>query len=194
MNGMLYHASMTRFGLRKKLKKLLQSVTGEEAEPAPPYSPPPAAARAATPGPSTASEPEPEPPAAPVAEPEPSVAASPPPPPPEPEDPGAGSLWVHLKRVNPDEIESGTIRRIDVFGQRMAVAFVDGKFHVLEGNCPHGPGQLGDGDLEGHVVTCPVHGLQFDVRDGGCVTDPDMVATPVSVKVKGDKVLVMVPA
>jgi len=185
---MLYHASMTRFGLRKKVKNLLRSVTGGEAESSPPSSPPsppPAAAQASPPTPSKAPEPEPAP--------EPSTAAPPPPPAePEPLDPGAGSTWVHLKRVKPDEMAAGTICRIDVFGQRLALAFVDGKFHVLEGNCPHGPGQLGDGDLDGHVVTCPVHGLQFDVRDGQCGTDPDMVVAPVAVKVKGNKVLVMV--
>ncbi len=189
---------MSRFGIRNKLKSLVKTVVGGE--------------RAATSA---------DPPPAPVARPEPSVAtpvappaaskptagaaskpaeasapASAPPPPTaaksEPQDPGAGSTWVHIKRVKADEMADGTIRRIDVFGQRMALAFVDGTFYATQGSCPHGPGQLGDGDLAGHIVTCPVHGLEFDVRDGSCTSDPDMEAPSIDVRVKDNKVLVMV--
>lgn len=101
---------------------------------------------------------------------------------------------MQLKRVKVDEMADGAIIRVDVFGNRMALACVDGSFFALEGKCPHGPGQLGDGALEGHVVTCPVHGLEFDVRDGSCVSDSEFVAPSVSVKVKDNKVLVMVPS
>jgi nitrite reductase/ring-hydroxylating ferredoxin subunit len=81
---------------------------------------------------------------------------------------------------------------MEVFGTRMALARVGEDFFALQGKCPHGPGQLGDGDLDGHLVTCPVHGLSFDVRDGTCSSDPDMVSPTIPVKVKGERVFVMV--
>jgi nitrite reductase/ring-hydroxylating ferredoxin subunit len=110
-----------------------------------------------------------------------------------PDDPGAGSTWVQLKRVKVDEMADGTIIRVDVFGTRMALACVEGSFFAVEGKCPHGPGQLGDGDLDGHVVTCPVHGLEYDVRDGLCVTDSEFAVSSVPVRVKDNMVLVMAP-
>ena len=207
---MLYHASMTRFGIRKKLKKMARTLVGGDggdSEYSPPSrdmasspkpSPPRAAATDSAPRPpaSSVGKAPPEVPVSKTAAPQsskPSSAPAPSPPTP-PEEPGAGTTWVQLKRVKPAEIEEGTIRRVEVFGSRMALARVGDDFFVVQGKCPHGPGQLGDGDLEGHLVTCPVHGLEFDVRDGACVSDPDMVSAPVAVKVKGERVFVMAPA
>lgn len=52
-------------------------------------------------------------------------------------------------------------------GERVvAILNVDGTFHALDGICPHQGGPLGKGRLEGHVLTCPWHGWQFDGRDG----------------------------
>ncbi len=196
----MYHASMTRFGIRKKLKNLVHSALGgssspqesgvteaslpptpEPVEPAPPpvASPPKAS-------PALASK-ESDKPAS-----KPSSVAPPAAEQKQPESPGVGTTWVQLKRVAPDEIEDGTIRRIEVFGNRMALARVGEELFALQGKCPHGPGQLGDGTLDGHLVTCPVHGLEFDVRDGVCVSDSEMISTTVDVKTKGERVFVKV--
>jgi nitrite reductase/ring-hydroxylating ferredoxin subunit len=48
----------------------------------------------------------------------------------------------------------------------VAVFNVDGKFYVLKNECPHAGGPLGEGFLDGPVVTCPWHGWQFDVTSG----------------------------
>ena len=209
---MLYDASMTRFGIRKKLKRMARALAGGEAggsddsgfkqssssTPTPPKtssvraesagslsdSPGPSVSKAPPAGPLSNTAP---PQSRPAVSPPVSAATDP------SEEPGAGTTWEQLKRVKPGEVDEGTIRRIEVFGNRMALARVADDFFVVQGKCPHGPGQLGDGALKGHLVTCPVHGLEFDVRDGTCVSDPDMVSAPVAVKVKGERVFVMVP-
>ena len=192
---------MTRFGIRKKLKKLAQSLVGDNLsadEPVRTTKPAPTASAVPRPSPPASTPGAPKsPPAVPVSKSSPPAPPTPAPTPqvtdsPLPEDPGAGSTWVHLKRIKPEDVEDGSIRRVEVFGNRMAFARVGEEFFVLQGKCPHGPGQLGDGDLDGHLVTCPVHGLTFDVRDGTCNTDPDMIAQPVAVKLKGERVFVMV--
>lgn len=209
---MLYHASMTRFGIRKKLKKIARTLVGGDdggssdsslrqsssrTPPAPKTAPVRSESTAPPSGPvpSVAKEP-PATPISKTAPPQGSPAGSGPvsSAPAQSEDPGAGTIWVQLKRVKPDELEEGTIRRIEVFGNRMALARVADDIFVLQGKCPHGPGQLGDGDLNGHLVTCPVHALEFDVRDGTCVSNPEMVSAPVAVKVKGERVFVTLPA
>ena len=198
---MLYDAFMTRFGIRKKLKKLAQSlVGGDPSAEEPTRTMKPATEASAVARPASASAPSSvakSPPAVPVSKTAPLAPTAPEAPPPVtdsplPDDPGAGSTWVHLKRINPEDVEDGSIRRIEVFGSRMALAKVGEDFFALQGKCPHGPGQLGDGDLDGHLVTCPVHGLVFDVRDGTCSSDPDMLSPTVPVKVKGERVFVMV--
>src|SRR4029078_1543856 len=60
----------------------------------------------------------------------------------------------------------------EVNGKILAVFSVDGAFHVIDNTCIHRGGPLGEGDLVGHVVTCPWHGWEYDVRSGGCVNNP----------------------
>lgn len=51
-------------------------------------------------------------------------------------------------------------------GRIVAIYNVDGEIFALDGVCPHQGGPLGQGQLDGCIVTCPWHGWQFDVRDG----------------------------
>ena len=71
-----------------------------------------------------------------------------------------------------DEISPGESREVVAAGRIFAVYNVDGKIHVLDGICPHAGGPLGQGRLNGSVVTCPWHGWQFDVTSGQhCLND-----------------------
>ena len=38
--------------------------------------------------------------------------------------------------------------------------------------CPHQGGNLCDGFIEGDIVICPLHGWEFDLRSGACMTVP----------------------
>lgn len=54
-----------------------------------------------------------------------------------------------------------------VAGDRMvAIVNVEGRYHAIDGLCPHQGGPLGTGTLCGTVLTCPWHGWQFDVTTG----------------------------
>jgi nitrite reductase/ring-hydroxylating ferredoxin subunit len=48
----------------------------------------------------------------------------------------------------------------------VAIANVAGRYHAIDGLCPHQGGPLGTGMLCGTVLTCPWHGWQFDVTTG----------------------------
>jgi len=43
---------------------------------------------------------------------------------------------------------------------------VGGKFCATDNVCPHRGGPLGEGTLDGSIVTCPWHGWRFDVNTG----------------------------
>jgi nitrite reductase/ring-hydroxylating ferredoxin subunit/alkylhydroperoxidase/carboxymuconolactone decarboxylase family protein YurZ len=51
-------------------------------------------------------------------------------------------------------------------GVKIFVARHQGALRALEDVCPHRGGALSEGDCEGGVVTCPLHGWQFKVEDG----------------------------
>lgn len=54
---------------------------------------------------------------------------------------------------------------LDVDGVEIAIFNVDGVFHALENACASG-GSIGEGELRGHLVTCPLDGEPYDVRTG----------------------------
>ena len=63
-------------------------------------------------------------------------------------------------------------------GQRAVALFkVGGKVYCLDNRCTHLGGPLCEGDLDDHVVQCPLHGSRFDVRTGQVVGPP--ARTPV---------------
>jgi nitrite reductase/ring-hydroxylating ferredoxin subunit len=72
--------------------------------------------------------------------------------------------WVRIAKV--DECPPGQAREFVAEGRIVALFYVDGQWHALDGVCPHQGGPLGQGTLEGCIVTCPWHGWQFDVRSG----------------------------
>lgn len=72
----------------------------------------------------------------------------------------------------------------------VALFNVEGTFYALDGVCPHQGGPLGKGAMTGHVVTCPWHGWQFDVRDGQHQFSANIQQATLPVKVEEDSVLV----
>ena len=52
------------------------------------------------------------------------------------------------------------------------VCRVAGRLYAIEDLCSHADTTLSDGRLIGYQVTCPLHGAQFDVRDGGHRSPP----------------------
>ena len=62
-------------------------------------------------------------------------------------------------------------------GNELAVYNVDGEYYATDNSCPHRGAPLSQGALCGHVIECWLHGWQFDVRSGECLTVPDRIRT-----------------
>jgi 3-phenylpropionate/trans-cinnamate dioxygenase ferredoxin subunit len=68
-----------------------------------------------------------------------------------------------------DELKNGTMRAVSAAGHEILLARVGDKYYAVAGRCPHMQGDLSQGKLEGTVVTCPLHGSQFDISNGRVV-------------------------
>ena len=64
------------------------------------------------------------------------------------------------------DVPPGTGKCIEAGGKQIALFNVGGTFHAIDNTCLHRGGPLGEGELEGMIVTCPWHGWQYDVRTG----------------------------
>jgi nitrite reductase/ring-hydroxylating ferredoxin subunit len=66
-----------------------------------------------------------------------------------------------------------TVDGVDVFLYRRLGGAPGAEEILAIGNeCPHQGGNLCDGWVEGDIVTCPLHGWEFDFRSGACMTVP----------------------
>jgi 3-phenylpropionate/trans-cinnamate dioxygenase ferredoxin component len=76
----------------------------------------------------------------------------------------------------------------------VAVFNVDGGFCATQARCTHRQGPLSEGVINGWIVTCPLHGAQFDVWTGAVLWGPakDPLKT-YAVTVDGDVACVVVP-
>jgi nitrite reductase/ring-hydroxylating ferredoxin subunit len=86
------------------------------------------------------------------------------------------------------DVQPGHGMVAEVNGKTVAVFNVDGAFHVVDNTCLHRGGPLGEGEVEGSVVTCPWHGWQFNVATGACVNNPSGKVAIYQVKVEGSDV------
>ena len=59
-------------------------------------------------------------------------------------------------------------------GASVLVLNLDGQFFALENSCPHAGASIAGGPCVGHVISCPSHGLRFDVRNGQCTASPGL--------------------
>ncbi len=102
--------------------------------------------------------------------------------------------WVRVAAVG--DIAEGEMRAVKANGRDLALYHLEGgEFRCTDNICTHAYALLTDGWLEGHVIECPLHAGQFDVRTGKGLCAPidiDLAVFPV--KVEGDALLVGLPA
>ena len=71
----------------------------------------------------------------------------------------------------------------------VAAYHFSGRVYAAADVCPHAGTRLSEGTLEGTVITCPLHGSQFDVRTGERLRGPADVAIKTHrVEVEGGQV------
>src|SRR5256885_1589918 len=85
----------------------------------------------------------------------------------QPSKEGEGSadgMTVFVRVAKAGEIPPGSGRVVVVQGYPVALFNVDGRFYAVSNVCLHRGGPVGEGELEGTIVTCPRHGWGYDWR------------------------------
>ncbi len=95
-----------------------------------------------------------------------------------------------LRAAKKDEIPVGVIREFQVNGKTVALANVGGQFYAIDNTCLHRAGPLGQGELEGKILTCPWHGWQYDVSSGKIAANPAVGVESYAVEVRGEDIFV----
>lgn len=96
-----------------------------------------------------------------------------------------------LRVCRRSELSAGACRSVE--GMGIVVFNVDGTFYATQESCTHARWSLADATIDGHVVECPLHGARYDVRDGGILRGPALLALRVyPVVVDGEDVYVEV--
>lgn len=83
------------------------------------------------------------------------------------------------------EVKDGHGKVIHISGKILALFNVNGEFFVIDNTCLHKGGPLGEGELDGSVVTCPLHGWRYDVTTGRCTfpaTNLEVISYKVNIK------------
>jgi nitrite reductase/ring-hydroxylating ferredoxin subunit len=90
-----------------------------------------------------------------------------------------------------EEVQEGHALRRIVGGVPVALFRVAGQIYCLDDTCTHAYASLSEGRVEGRIVTCPLHGGQFDIPTGRPVHLPVVEAAETHpVRVEDGQVLV----
>lgn len=73
-------------------------------------------------------------------------------------------MLVEVAKIN--EIAPGGMKAYEVNGKEIILCNYDGKIFALDRRCGHMNAPLEMGTLEGYILTCPMHSVQFDITTG----------------------------
>ncbi|MDQ3836299.1 MAG: non-heme iron oxygenase ferredoxin subunit [Thermoproteota archaeon] len=83
-----------------------------------------------------------------------------------------------VKAVDVKDIKPSQMKEVEVNGEKVCLANVEGKYYAIGNVCTHLGGPLARGKLEGYEVQCPWHGSRFDIRNGIVARPPAMRSEP----------------
>ena len=96
-----------------------------------------------------------------------------------------------VKVADTDEILPSQMKEVEVDGQSILIANVNGKYYAIGSICTHEGGPLADGTIHNYEVECPWHGSKFDVRTGEVTSLPATEPEPsYEIKVESNQILV----
>lgn len=95
--------------------------------------------------------------------------------------------------VKVKELGPGDMLRVIVNHVPLCVFNVSGNFFATADTCTHAEASLCEGEFDGEVVVCPLHGAEFNVKTGAALCFPATQALATyPVRVAGDQVSVLV--
>ena len=99
--------------------------------------------------------------------------------------------WTRLAGTG--DVAEGEVVAVEMMGLNLALYQVDGAYFCTDNVCSHAYALLSEGWLEGHLIECPLHNGQFDVRTGKGMGSPiteDIRSYPV--RVEGEDIFIAI--
>ena len=75
----------------------------------------------------------------------------------------------YIKVAEVANLPTNKMIAVEVKGQEILIANVDGAYFAISNKCTHLGGSLAKGAIDGSVIRCPKHGARFDVKTGKAV-------------------------
>jgi nitrite reductase (NADH) small subunit len=94
-----------------------------------------------------------------------------------------------IKVLDLTALAPGAVELVTVDGEDVALFRRGDEIFALGNQCPHQGGSLCDGFVEGDIAICPLHGWEFDLRSGACMTVPGESVPFYAVTVKDGAIL-----
>jgi len=97
-----------------------------------------------------------------------------------------------IKVATIDEIPDGTVKRVEVDGEEIAIVNAGGVLYAVNDICSHEYYHLSDGEIDADRLTieCPKHGSTFSLEDGRAITLPAVLPVKAyGVRLVGDDVV-----
>ena len=79
---------------------------------------------------------------------------------------------MRVKICDEQSLTEGKVKTAKVLARTVAVFRVEGVVYGIEADCKHMKASIAHGRIEGHTITCPAHGWQYDIRTGACLNEP----------------------
>lgn len=97
-----------------------------------------------------------------------------------------------VKVANTSDLQPGSTMAVEVNGKTIALYNVAGKIYATDNTCLHQGGPLGEGILDGEIVTCPWHMWEYNVCTGEKVGASTIKVATYPVEVDGIDIKVAV--
>ena len=95
-----------------------------------------------------------------------------------------------VKVASTTDLKPGSAMTVAVNGIDIALYNVRGKIYATNNTCVHQGGPLGDGVLEGEVISCPWHMWEYNVCTGEKVGNSSIKLSTYPVEVEGTDIKV----
>ena len=93
-----------------------------------------------------------------------------------------------------NDIEDNKNRAVDIDGKSILICKSGGEFFALDNMCTHQRAELEGGRIRNCFLSCPLHGIRFDLRTGepkGDLTRIPVKTYPISINNDGNLVVDM---
>ncbi|WP_017656013.1 NifU family protein [Fortiea contorta] len=101
------------------------------------------------------------------------------------------STWIKVTTVN--QIPEAGILSITIAGNSLIFYRQGMNITCYHNACTHLGNSLTEGKVENSILTCPVHGFQYKLATGECLTAPDVSLQSYPLRVKQEQIFVQLP-